>query len=78
MGNLRPVLIIGLLWKSSPEKFQAGVKNSRLTPWGVRTGVVAGAAVSLLLSILWGIAVSAIAVIIVSLLTQEQAQATEA
>lgn len=71
-GGLVPVLIVGLLWKTSREPFRAGKKNSRLTPWGVRSAVVCGALVSLLFSILWGILVATMLAVIVSLLTKEQ------
>ncbi len=32
-GGVVPVLIVGLLWKTSRTAFRAGEKNSRLTPW---------------------------------------------
>ncbi len=69
-GGVVPVLIVGLLWKASRSPFRAGEKNSRLTPWGVRTAVVSGAVVSLSFSILWGILIAAAVSIIVSLLTK--------
>ncbi|MCW5212608.1 sodium:solute symporter family protein [Desulfobulbus sp. TB] len=70
-GGVVPVLIVGLLWKTSRSPFRAGEKNSKLTPWGVRTAIVSGAVVSLLLSILWGILVAAAVSIVVSLLTKK-------
>jgi Na+/proline symporter len=73
-GGVVPVLIVGLLWKTSPSPFRAGEKNSRLTPWGVRTAVVSGAIVSLVFSILWGILIASILAIVVSLLTKEQSR----
>ena len=68
-GGVVPVLIVGLLWKESREPFQAGEKNSRLTPWGVRVAVVSGAVISLSLGILWGILVATVLAIAVSLMT---------
>jgi len=68
-GSVVPVLIVGLLWKLSRKPFVRGEKNSRLTPWGVRTAVVAGALVSLTYGILWGVLVSALLAVVVSLLT---------
>ena len=65
-----PVLIVGLLWKTSRTAFRAGEKNSRLTPWGVRSAVVSGAIVSLMFSILWGILVATALAIVVSLMTK--------
>ena len=67
-GGVVPVLIVGLLWKTSRDPFHAGKKNSRLTPWGVRTAVVSGALVSLLFSIIWGILIATALAVIVSLL----------
>ncbi|MCP4299588.1 MAG: sodium:solute symporter family protein [Gammaproteobacteria bacterium] len=69
-GGVVPVLIVGLLWKSSRKPFQTGEKNSRLTPWGVRVAVVSGAGVALTLGILWGILVATLLAVIVSLLTR--------
>ncbi len=71
-GGVVPVLIVGLLWKTSRTAFRAGEKNSRLTPWGVRSAVVSGATVSLMFSILWGILVATALAIIVSLLTNDR------
>ena len=72
-GGVVPVLIVGLLWKTSRNPFRAGEKNSRLTPWGVRVAVVSGAVVSLAFSILWGIFVATALAIIVSMLTKDSA-----
>jgi Na+/proline symporter len=66
-GAVVPVLIVGLLWKQRSGKFQAGEKNSRLTPWGVRSAILAGAILSLSLGILWGILVSTVLAVIVSI-----------
>ncbi len=71
-GGVVPVLIVGLLWKTSRDPFRAGVKNSQLTPWGVRTAVVAGALISLFFSILWGILAATVLAVVVSLLTRKQ------
>ena len=70
-GGVVPVLVVGLLWKASPDPFRAGVKNSKLTPWGVRTAVASGAVVSLFVSILWGILVAATVALLVSCLTTD-------
>lgn len=70
-GGVVPVLVVGLLWKASPDPFRAGVKNSKLTPWGVRTAVASGAVVSLFVSILWGILVAATVALLVSFLTTD-------
>jgi len=71
-GGVVPVLIVGLLWKTSPSPFRAGEKNSILTPWGVRIAVVSGAIVSSVFSILWGILIASTLAVVVSLLTRDQ------
>ena len=70
-----PVLIVGLLWKTTRRPFRAGEQNSKLTPWGVRTAVVSGAIVSLVFGILFGIVVAAVLAVSVSLLTRDVATA---
>lgn len=43
-GGLVPLLLVGFLWKENKnEAFKMGVKNSKITPWGARVGLVAGA-----------------------------------
>ena len=70
-GGVAPVLIVGLLWKKDRTKeFTMGTKNSNVTAWGARVGLLSGAIVSLTISILWGVAISAISTIVVSLLTK--------
>jgi solute:Na+ symporter, SSS family len=68
-GGVVPVLIVGLLWKASRRRFEAGEQNSKVTPRGVRVAVVSGAIISLAFGILWGILVATILAIVVSLLT---------
>ena len=70
-GGVVPVLIVGLLWKTSRDPFRAGVKNSQLTPWGVRTAVVSGALISLSFSILWGILAATVLAVVVSVMTRK-------
>lgn len=68
-GGVIPVLIVGLLWKekrSSP--FEMGTRNSRVSVWGGRIGIVSGAVVSLLFGILWGVLASVILTVAVSLI----------
>ncbi|EMR05973.1 Pantothenate permease [Bhargavaea cecembensis DSE10] len=68
-GGVVPVLIIGLLWKNrKSERFEMGERNSRVTVWGARAGILAGAIVSVAAGILWGVFASAILTILVSLL----------
>jgi SSS family solute:Na+ symporter len=71
-GGIVPVLLVGLLWKKTNEPFEMGTKNSRITPWGARLGIISGSVISLSsLGILWGVVVSAAVTIVVSLLTPE-------
>ncbi|MFZ5633220.1 MAG: sodium:solute symporter family protein [Bacillota bacterium] len=78
-GSVVPVLLVGLLWKRDYGRpFETGARhNSQLTPWGARTGLVAGAVISLAYGILWGIPVAAALAIIVSLLTRSQLAAID-
>lgn len=68
-GGVIPVLIIGLLWKRrKQEAFDMGTQNSGVSIWGGRIGLVSGAVVSLAFGILWGVLVSSVLTIILSLL----------
>jgi SSS family solute:Na+ symporter len=74
-GGIVPVLLVGLLWKNTGEPFEMGTKNSRITPWGARLGIIVGSAISLSkLGILWGVAISAVVTIVVSLVTPDVPQ----
>ena len=78
-AGLVPLLVIGLVWKErSGEAYQMGTKNSKVTPWGARVGIVVGAVLSQLTAlgpnaVLIALAVSAVCIIIVSLLTKNVA-----
>lgn len=76
-GGLVPVLLVGLFWKErKEEKFRMGTKNSKVTAWGARCGIVTGAVLSMwnaLLgpnAILYALPISAVVTIIVSNLTR--------
>ncbi len=74
-SGLVPVIVIGLLWKEKPaEGIVEGKKNSRVTAWGSRCGMVVGAVMSQIKGIpyatLVALACSAVVVIVVSLLTK--------
>ncbi len=75
-AGLVPLLVIGLFWKErSGEKSQMGKRNSKVTPWGARCGIVTGAVLSQISALgpnatLIGLAASAVVVIVVSLLTR--------
>jgi Na+/proline symporter len=73
-GSVVPVLLVGMLWKRDYSRaFATGARhNSRLTPWGARVALVAGAIVSIMYGILWGIPVAAALAILVSLITRHQ------
>jgi len=77
-GGLVPLLLVGLLWKSRPdEAFEMGKKNSKVTPWGARVGIVTGAALTQIGAlgpnrVLIALAVSAALIILVSLATQNK------
>lgn len=75
-GGLVPLLLVGLLWKERPnEEFQMGTKNSKVTPWGARTGIVVGSALTQIPALgpnrmLIALAISAVLIIIVSSFTK--------
>ena len=66
-GGVVPVLIVGLVWKSKKTSaFEMGTRNSRVSVWGARIGIVVGAGVSLTLGVLWGVIASVITTIVIS------------
>lgn len=75
-AGLVPLLVIGLFWKERQgEKAKMGHKNSKVTPWGARLGIITGAVVSQISALgsnatLIGLASSSAVIIIVSLLTK--------
>jgi SSS family solute:Na+ symporter len=83
-AGLVPLLIIGLLWKENPqEAHEKGKRNSKVTPWAARIGIVSGAVLSQLTvlgsnKVLIALAVSAILLVVVSLLTKETNKKMEA
>lgn len=74
-GGLVPLLLVGLLWKQrKSEAFEMGKKNSKVTPWGARTGIVVGAILTQIPAlgpnrVLIALAISALLIVIVSILT---------
>lgn len=75
-AGLVPLLVIGLLWKErSGEKTSMSKRNSKVTPWGARCGIVVGAVFSQITAFgsnatIIGLVCSALTVIVVSLLTK--------
>lgn len=76
-GALVPLLLVGLLWKKRPsEEFAMGTKNSNITPWGARTGIIVGGVLTQIQALganrnLIALGVSALLIIVVSLMTKE-------
>ena len=74
-AGLVPLLVIGLFWKERKgEKAKMGHKNSKVTPWGARLGIITGAVVSQISALgsnatLIGLASSSVVIILVSLFT---------
>ncbi|HHW02127.1 MAG TPA: sodium:solute symporter family protein [Thermoanaerobacterales bacterium] len=74
-GGLVPLLLVGLLWKErSNEEFQMGRKNSRVTPWGARVGMVTGSVLTQISALgpnrmFIALGVSIVLIILVSLAT---------
>lgn len=77
-GGLVPLLLVGLLWKERPsEAFKMGVRNSRITPWGARTGVVVGSVLTQVNVLgpnrmLIALGISAVLIIVMSLITKDR------
>lgn len=70
-----PVIVIGLLWRERREAHDMGKKNSRVTAWGARCGIVVGAVISQLplfgdYAVIAGVLISSAVIVIVSLLTR--------
>lgn len=74
-GGLVPLLLVGLLWKDRKgEAFEMGKKNSKVTPWGARVGIVVGSILTQVTAlgsnrVLIALVISAVLVVVVSLLT---------
>ncbi len=70
-----PVIAIGLLWRERKESHEMGRRNSKVTPWGARCGIVVGAVASQLpvfgdYAVIAGVLLSSAIIVIVSLLTK--------
>lgn len=82
-SGLVPLLVIGLLWKEKPDAHEKGKKNSKVTPWGARVSIVAGAVLSQINAlgsnkVLIALAVSAILLVVVSVVTKKSNKQMEA
>ncbi len=79
-AGLVPLLVIGLLWKERPnEAHEKGKKNSKVTPWGARIGIVVGAALTQVTAlganrVLIALGISAILIIVISVATGQKQQ----
>ncbi|WDL98550.1 sodium:solute symporter family protein [Alicyclobacillus sp. ALC3] len=70
-GSVVPVLIVGLLWKMDYSKrFEEGFRNSRVSAWGARVGLVLGAVLAVSVNIFVGFGAAVVATIVVSLFTR--------
>jgi SSS family solute:Na+ symporter len=74
-GGLVPLLLVGLLWKQrKTEAFEMGKKNSKVTPWGARVGIVVGCILTQIPALgpnrmLIALVISAVLIVVVSILT---------
>ena len=76
--GLVPLLVIGMFWKEKKVEHAMGRRNSRVTPWGARCGIVSGIVVSQLpffadFGAIAGCLVSSVLIVVVSLLTKNVA-----
>lgn len=70
-----PVLVLGLIWRRDRSRpFAAGEHNSRITPWGARTGLVAGAVVGQTNGLYTGFATALVVTFLVSLLLRSRSE----
>ena len=75
-AGLVPLLVIGLIWKEDrAAEHTMSKKNSRITPWGARAGIVTGAVLSQLPAlgpnaVLIALAASAACIVVISLFTK--------
>lgn len=66
-----PVMLVGLLWrKDLKRRFVTGEHNSRITPWGARTGLVSGALIGHFVGLYTGLAAAVVLTVVVSLATR--------
>ena len=76
-AGLVPLLVIGLIWKEEASDGPVmGKKNSKVTPWGARVGIVVGAVLSQISAlgpnaVLIALAASAVCIVVVSLVTKD-------
>lgn len=79
-GGLVPLLVIGLLWKERPkEAHEKGVKNSNVTPWAARIGIVVGSVLTQLTAlgpnrVIIALLVSSVVIVVVSLVTKKKTE----
>lgn len=75
-AGLVPLLCIGLVWKENTSDGPVmGKKNSKVTPWGARVGIVVGAVLSQVKAlgpnaVLIALAASAVCIVVISLITK--------
>lgn len=80
-GGLVPLLLVGLIWKERKgERFEMGVQNSKVTPWGARVGIIAGSILTQIPAlganrVLIALVVSAVLIVLVSLFTRKNSKA---
>ena len=75
-AGIVPLLLIGLFWKKrNYEKISVSKRNSKVTPWGARSGIIVGAVCSQIpffgeSATLVGILASGVVIVVVSLITK--------
>ncbi len=81
-GGLVPLLLVGFLWRErSNEPLQMGRKNSKITPWGARVGLIAGSLLTQVDAlgpnrVLIALGVAIVLIVVVSMLTRGAAKDT--
>lgn len=81
-SGLVPLIVLGILWKERKgEAHEMGKKNSKITPWGARIGILSGAILSQVTAlgpnrVLIAISINFLLIVVVSLMTKTLSSST--
>jgi solute:Na+ symporter, SSS family len=81
-SGLVPLIILGILWKErTGEAHEMGKKNSKITPWGARIGIISGVILSQVTAlgpnrVLIAITINFMTIVVVSILTKNVSSST--
>lgn len=81
-SGMVPLIVLGLLWKERKgEAHEMGKKNSKITPWGARIGIISGVALSQITAlgpnrVLIAIVINFLLIVVISLITKNLSSST--